>query len=278
MERAFAMPLVATIDVDQLEPGDLKIDRTTIPFPEVTLRRTRASLGIKAAGAVAERTTLIVLTGKGTANARWSGEAFGEGNVASSGSRVDVLTRGPATFYAMAVDRAVLPHEFVKLDLPRVSRLRSYIECLVGIADRDGYTAALQRSAGRTLLNFLTRWRDDESGSREPVPRRLLAVRRCEEYVFEHIDENPTLADLTSVSGLQMRSLINAFRAVTGYSPMAYLKTQRLNAVRRALCVADGARTRIIDVAANWGFWHMGHFTADYRAMFGETPSQTLRK
>jgi AraC family transcriptional regulator, ethanolamine operon transcriptional activator len=37
-------------------------------------------------------------------------------------------------------------------------------------------------------------------------------------------------------------------------------------------------RTRIIGVATDWGFWHMGHFARDYRAMFGESPSRTLLK
>lgn len=271
------MPLLA-VEVDQLEPGDLKIERTTIPFPELTLRRTRASLGIKATGVVDDRTTLVALTGDETTNARWAGAALSANDVVSSGSHLELLSRGPASFYTMAVDRTVLPYEFVKMDARRVELLRRYLDRLVGIADRDGCTTAMLGSAGRTVANFLNVLSDGESGRRLPVPRRLLAVRRCEEYVFAHIDENPTLAELSSVSGLQMRSLINAFRAVTGYSPMAFLKAQRLNAVHRALRVADRARTRIIDVAANWGFWHMGHFTADYRAMFGETPSETLRK
>ena len=57
---------------------------------------------------------------------------------------------------------------------------------------------------------------------------------------------------------------------------MDYLKRLRLNGVRRALQRAHKARTRIIDVATAWGFWHMGHFATDYRRMFGEAPSQTL--
>ena len=57
---------------------------------------------------------------------------------------------------------------------------------------------------------------------------------------------------------------------------MDYLKRLRLNGVHRALRVADKANTRIIDVATAWGFWHMGHFASDYRAMFGVSPSQTL--
>jgi AraC family ethanolamine operon transcriptional activator len=34
---------------------------------------------------------------------------------------------------------------------------------------------------------------------------------------------------------------------------------------------------RIGDVAARWGFWHFSQFSADYRRMFGELPSETLR-
>ena len=31
----------------------------------------------------------------------------------------------------------------------------------------------------------------------------------------------------------------------------------------------------VADIAARWGFWHMGHFSQDYKALFGETPTQT---
>jgi AraC-like DNA-binding protein len=31
------------------------------------------------------------------------------------------------------------------------------------------------------------------------------------------------------------------------------------------------------DVAAHWGFWHLGQFAQDYKRLFGELPSTTLR-
>ena len=31
-------------------------------------------------------------------------------------------------------------------------------------------------------------------------------------------------------------------------------------------------------VAARWGFWHMGAFSADYKRQFGELPSATRRQ
>jgi AraC family ethanolamine operon transcriptional activator len=30
-------------------------------------------------------------------------------------------------------------------------------------------------------------------------------------------------------------------------------------------------------VAASWGFWHLSRFASDYRQMFGQLPSDTLR-
>ena len=60
-------------------------------------------------------------------------------------------------------------------------------------------------------------------------------------------------------------------------SPGAYLRALRLNAVRREL-KSPAARSKTVqDAAAAWGFWHLSQFALDYRKLFGERPSQTLR-
>jgi AraC family transcriptional regulator, ethanolamine operon transcriptional activator len=58
---------------------------------------------------------------------------------------------------------------------------------------------------------------------------------------------------------------------------MAYLKIQRLNGVRRTLRDSDSEITTVMQVAHQWGFWSAGHFSKDYKEMFGELPSETLR-
>jgi AraC family ethanolamine operon transcriptional activator len=56
---------------------------------------------------------------------------------------------------------------------------------------------------------------------------------------------------------------------------MAYLKSLRLSAARKEL---ERARrgTTVAAVAMRWGFFRLGCFAGDYRAMFGENPSETL--
>lgn len=75
--------------------------------------------------------------------------------------------------------------------------------------------------------------------------------------------------------GASPRKLEYCFHSVLGVSPARYLRTLRLNGVHRELRRAhDGA---VHDIAARWGFRHMGEFAAAYRRQFGELPSQTLR-
>ncbi|MFZ5507730.1 MAG: helix-turn-helix domain-containing protein, partial [Pseudomonadota bacterium] len=74
------------------------------------------------------------------------------------------------------------------------------------------------------------------------------------------------------------RTLQNHFNSVLGMAPKDYLKRVRLNAVRRALQHGSDPARSVHDIAMHWGFWHLGHFSHDYRELFGELPSSTLRR
>jgi AraC-like DNA-binding protein len=58
--------------------------------------------------------------------------------------------------------------------------------------------------------------------------------------------------------------------------PARYLRLRRLNAVRRELLRAKPGTVRVTDTAMRWGFWELGRFAREYRALFGELPSETV--
>ena len=77
--------------------------------------------------------------------------------------------------------------------------------------------------------------------------------------------------------GLPERTLRFLFEEQFGTSPIRVLRARRLCEARRALRAAPKG-ARVSDVAGRFGFWHLGQFATDYRALFGERPSDTVRR
>ena len=115
--------------------------------------------------------------------------------------------------------------------------------------------------------------------ARAPTPGRgrQLIVDRAREYMSAHIDEPITVADLCTELEVSRRTLQYSFQDILNLNPVSFLRALRLNGVRRALKGAEHGHAAVADIAAQWGFWHLSHFAADYRTMFGELPSETLR-
>ena len=99
-----------------------------------------------------------------------------------------------------------------------------------------------------------------------------------EEFCRHHVGEPVSIAQLSSVAGVSERSLRNAFYDVYTTSPKRYLKLWQLHQVRRALRSVTGDEGTVTDVATLHGFYELGRFAGEYKALFGEAPSQTLHK
>jgi AraC family ethanolamine operon transcriptional activator len=100
-------------------------------------------------------------------------------------------------------------------------------------------------------------------------------VRQVEQFMWDNVEETLTLERICASTNCRARSLIYSFKEWFGVGPITYLKILRLNAVHRRLKETRGD-VRIFDVATDFGFWHMGHFSTNYKRMFGVTPTQTI--
>lgn len=120
---------------------------------------------------------------------------------------------------------------------------------------------------------------DVDSTTRMDRAGRRVAVRMAREFIHSRLSEPLRLSELCRHAQLKIRSLEYGFREVTGLTPIAYIRSLRLNAVRRALLQQAPTRHRSIsEIAMDTGFWHLSQFARDYRLFFGETPTQTRRR
>ena len=117
----------------------------------------------------------------------------------------------------------------------------------------------------------------DPFRDRSSPARRGRALRRALDCIADHADEPIAVGEICAKTGIAWRTLERAFREEFGLGPKAYLNRFRLGRVRSALLRAP-PKAVIADCANEWGFWHMGQFAKDYKLMFGELPSQTLRQ
>jgi AraC-like DNA-binding protein len=115
-----------------------------------------------------------------------------------------------------------------------------------------------------------------ETGRPVRSPERTDSAKRAEAYLEGHLDEPVTMSELSRSVGAPVRTLDDGFRRSLGFSPEAYGKLLRLHAARVDLRKARPGET-VSQVAVRWGFFHLGCFSVDYRRMFGEGPSETLR-
>jgi len=103
-------------------------------------------------------------------------------------------------------------------------------------------------------------------------------VNRLDAFLREHFDEPIQMAQLCDVTGVSERSLRNACHAVHGTSPKRYLMRCRMEAVRTALSEARPGEATVTRIATDHGFFELGRFAASYTSLFGELPSDTLRR
>lgn len=103
------------------------------------------------------------------------------------------------------------------------------------------------------------------------------SVARALEWLRRNPDGEVSLDRLADVAGVRPRTLEAHFREFLGTTPLGWVRDARLARARRDL-LAAGSDTSVTRVALARGFNQLGRFAGAYRARFGETPGETLRR
>lgn len=165
-----------------------------------------------------------------------------------------------------------------------LDELRLFLDSLFEVLDDNSAILShptVQKTVRSALMGHICDSIQTASDMPAPPPTyraRKAVVERVRQYVLSNLHDTVTIAELCKVLNTSRRTIQYCFKEVLNTNPVQYLRAIRLNSVRRELRDGNPAVTQVQDVAARWGFWHLSHFANDYRAMFGELPSDTLRK
>jgi AraC-like DNA-binding protein len=104
----------------------------------------------------------------------------------------------------------------------------------------------------------------------------LLLSKKILTYLKDHADQPVQMIELTALTGKSERTVERIFKKYFGMAPYAYFKIHRLHLIRKHLLQSQNAS--IGDIAMKHGFIQLGYFGGEYKKIFGETASETLRK
>ncbi len=281
----------------QLTPGRFEGLTTDLWFEPVQLFRERSNRRVHQAGRSwpGSVTFGILLSMEG--EARFCGQAMDLDSmiVLGSADELDLVTSPTLDIVGIAIPQDRLTwlddgnrsartgSRLVRLKPAAAARLREVTQSIFDTIEADPSTLgakAVREQVRDDLIDALATATWNGVAQSTTAPRHVnqrAVVQRATEHVLAHRDEPVSVERLCELVNVSRRSLQYAFEHTLGISPLEYLRVARLHGVRRELKTTPRSAASIQDIAARWGFWHLGHFTTHYRQFFGCRPSETPR-
>jgi AraC family ethanolamine operon transcriptional activator len=288
---------------DQLTPGSFSGEVTDIWFEGMQIFREKTNRSVSQSGTTWKGSFVIGIPVGLKAPGLFAKQFLTQDSVLAFRGDSDFTLTTPDNFDAVVVAvpeqaliDAIQPNSNEELNklfpsAPSVlvippGKLDELRNCLLSIFDPSNFEPGLlaypqvQKAMRSAIIGHLAEVLG--TATQAPPPSRsfkgrLQVVRDATDYALSHTTEPITVGDLCERLNISRRMLNYCFLEVFGTNPVQYLRTLRLNGVRRELRECTGSTSAIRDIASNWGFWHLSRFAGEYRELFGELPSDTLR-
>jgi AraC-like DNA-binding protein len=135
---------------------------------------------------------------------------------------------------------------------------------------------ALEEALIHAMLRCLTERTVIEMDSRARY--HMAAMSKFEAFLEANCDQPVYLSEICSATGVSESTLRRCCHEHLGMGPVRYLWLRRMSLVRAALMRADPATATVTGIATDHGFWELGRFSVEFRALYGESPSAALRR
>ena len=290
-------------ELTQLSSGKFNSNGAVLNLAGVSIARVSMDRTLLQRGHAPRGMFAVFIPGAGSGPAYVQGQLVEAGQCATlaEGAQLEAITHGPYVDVSFGLDLDACRAQLEALNggpwspslgssiaapgsawtndmLGRVDWLLAAVLEYAQSLDDYRLRASLADHMLAAMVRFDNTPADVDSTTRSARAGRRAAVRLARDYVRSRLHEPLRLSDLCQQANLKIRSLEYGFREVTGLTPVAYIRSLRLNAARRALQQqTSGPQRSISEIAMDTGFWHLSQFAMDYRRFFGETPTETRR-
>ncbi len=115
----------------------------------------------------------------------------------------------------------------------------------------------------------------DREGISEPIPPlQRERTEKIQNYLREHLSNNPTAADLAHAADVSPSHLIRLFKDATGLTPRRYLFELRIEKARELLSTTS---MPIAEIALELGFFDQSHLNRVFKQIVACTPYEYRR-
>ena len=117
-----------------------------------------------------------------------------------------------------------------------------------------------------------------QAETKSGVHQHSKVIARFEDFLATRRYEPVYLTEICAAIGASERTLRTCCHEHLGMGPIHYLWLRRMHLARHALRHADPSAVTVTRIAIDYGFWELGRFSVEYRALFGESPSVSLHR
>jgi AraC-like DNA-binding protein len=207
-----------------------------------------------------------------SAAARWGGVSLSLEDLAAIGKAISGRELMPPSF-----THPVKPSTFVLSRLRNVHEAAGHLaKSAPDILAKPEVARAIEEALVEAMVLCLAR--GETAGVRSTHVHYATVIRRFEEFIRSNPGEPLYLSQLCAATGVSARTLLAICHEHLRMGPKRYLVLRRMHFARRALLMADSAKTTVTEIATDFGFWELGRFSVAYHSLFGETPSSSLRR
>jgi AraC-like DNA-binding protein len=292
----------AQVEILVTTKGNFDAELNRIVFPGLWAQSGRESLPRVASSTVSlDRPPVFFLADADQASIRHCGRdlEFGELVVAGPGSTHHHQTKGPCRWTTLSLTRKdlaaaslavagvdlALPSDSHRLRPPQalMSRLLNLHRAAEDLAAHAPDVLA-QPEAARTLEHAFVYAMIKCLSASNPVKmtwgalRHRAVIARFEELLAINYGEPLHLAEMCAAIGVSERTLRISCIEHLGMGPVRYLWLRRMHLAHLAFVEAEPGTATVTHIATANGFWELGRFAVEYRGLFGEAPSATLRR